>query len=59
MVRRRLIALLAACTRGAGGAGGSPHVLRIAYDGDPASLVPFVAIGQEIIDDCFDNAMTR
>ncbi|HVR46548.1 MAG TPA: peptide ABC transporter substrate-binding protein [Candidatus Binatia bacterium] len=40
---------LAACTRGAGGAGGPPHVLRIAYDGDPASLVPFVAIDQDII----------
>jgi peptide/nickel transport system substrate-binding protein len=44
-----LIALLVACTRGAGGAGGPPHVLRIAYAGDPASLVPFVAIDQEII----------
>src|SRR5579863_2792164 len=42
-----LIARLAACTRGA--AGGPPHVLRIAYAGDPASLVPFVAIDQEII----------
>ncbi len=42
-----LIVLLAACTRG--GAGGPPHVLRIAYAGDPASLVPFVAIDQEII----------
>ena len=44
-----LIALLAACTRGAGGAGGPQHVLRIAYAGDPASLVPFVAIDQDII----------
>ncbi len=41
--------VLAACMRGAGGAGGPPHVLRIAYAGDPASLVPLVAIDQEII----------
>ncbi|MGA8475399.1 MAG: peptide ABC transporter substrate-binding protein [Candidatus Cybelea sp.] len=39
---------LAACTRG-GVQSGPPHVLRIAYSGDPASLVPFVAIDQEII----------
>src|SRR5580693_10273578 len=29
--------------------GGPPHVLRIAYAGDPASLVPLIAIDQEII----------
>lgn len=40
---------LAGCTRSGGVRGGPPHVLRIAYAGDPASLVPFVAIDQEII----------
>ncbi|MFY9884983.1 MAG: peptide ABC transporter substrate-binding protein [Candidatus Cybelea sp.] len=43
-----LVASLGGCTRGGVGAG-SPHVLRIAYPGDPASLVPLVAIDQEII----------
>jgi peptide/nickel transport system substrate-binding protein len=37
------------CTRGAAVRAGPAHVLRIAYAGDPASLVPFVAIDQEIL----------
>ncbi|MBV8531121.1 MAG: ABC transporter substrate-binding protein [Candidatus Eremiobacteraeota bacterium] len=44
-----LIATPAACTRGATVRSGPPHVLRIAYAGDPASLVPLIAIDQEII----------
>ena len=44
-----MIAALAACTRGGGLRAGPAHVLRIAYAGDPASLVPFLAIDQEII----------
>jgi peptide/nickel transport system substrate-binding protein len=40
---------VAGCTRSGGAAYGPPHVLRIAYAGDPNSLVPFVAIDQEII----------
>lgn len=44
-----LLAALVACTRGGGAASGPPHVLRIAYAGDPASLVPLVAIDQEIV----------
>ncbi|HEX3370439.1 MAG TPA: ABC transporter substrate-binding protein [Candidatus Cybelea sp.] len=44
-----LIAVAAGCTRGVAGRPGPPHVLRIAYAGDPNSLVPFVAIDQEII----------
>jgi peptide/nickel transport system substrate-binding protein len=56
-VKRRLLsaaaavamAMLAACTRSGALRGGPPHVLRIAYAGDPASLVPLVAIDQEII----------
>ncbi|HEY2475387.1 MAG TPA: peptide ABC transporter substrate-binding protein [Candidatus Cybelea sp.] len=44
-----LIAISAGCTRGSGVRAGPPHVLRIAYAGDPNSLVPFVAIDQEII----------
>ncbi|MGA9944144.1 MAG: peptide ABC transporter substrate-binding protein [Candidatus Cybelea sp.] len=42
------VASLCGCTRG-GVRAGSPHILRIAYAGDPASLVPLVAIDQEII----------
>ncbi len=41
-------AAFAGCTRGPERAGPA-HVLRIAFAGDPASLVPFVAIDQEII----------
>jgi peptide/nickel transport system substrate-binding protein len=41
--------LLAACARANVAQSGPPHVLRIAYAGDPGSLVPFVAIDQEII----------
>ncbi|HEX4012877.1 MAG TPA: peptide ABC transporter substrate-binding protein [Candidatus Cybelea sp.] len=44
-----LVLLAAGCTRNAGERTGAPHVLRIAYAGDPSSLVPFVAIDQEII----------
>lgn len=40
---------ICACTRSGAPVSGPPHVLRIAYAGDPASLVPFVAIDQEII----------
>ncbi|MGA8099993.1 MAG: ABC transporter substrate-binding protein, partial [Candidatus Cybelea sp.] len=43
------VASLSACTRGGSVRVGSPHVLRIAYAGDPASLVPLIAIDQEII----------
>jgi peptide/nickel transport system substrate-binding protein len=43
------LAPLAGCTRSGSARTGPPHVLRIAYAGDPASLVPFVAIDQEII----------
>ncbi len=43
------LAALAGCTRSGAARNGPPHVLRIAYAGDPASLVPFVAIDQEII----------
>lgn len=44
------VAIVAAggCTRG-GVSGGRPHVLRVAYAGDPSSLVPLVAIDQENI----------
>lgn len=38
--------VVAGCTRGGGG---EPHVLRVAYAGDPSSLVPLVAIDQENI----------
>jgi peptide/nickel transport system substrate-binding protein len=44
-----LIAALGGCTRSGGLRAGPAHVLRIAYAGDPASLVPLVAIDQEII----------
>ena len=46
-----LVALtaVAGCVRTGGGASGPAHVLRIAYDGDPGSLVPFLAIDQNII----------
>ncbi len=44
-----LIAALGSCTRSDAVREGPPHVLRIAYAGDPASLVPLVAIDQEII----------
>ena len=40
-------AFLAACARGA--VPREPHVLRIAYAGDPGSLVPFVAIDQDVV----------
>lgn len=40
---------LAGCTRPADTSRGPRHVLRIAYAGDPRSLVPLVAIDQEII----------
>lgn len=40
-------ALLVACGRGE--TARRPHVLRIAYAGDPSSLVPFVAIDQDVI----------
>ncbi len=44
-----MIAALVSCTRAGTVRAGAPHVLRIAYAGDPASLVPFIAIDQEII----------
>jgi len=44
-----LIAALAACTRTGVAPAGPTHVLRIAYAGDPASLVPLVAIDQDIV----------
>lgn len=44
-----LLASLPACTRTAAGRSGPPHVLRVAYAGDPNSLVPFVAIDQEVL----------
>jgi peptide/nickel transport system substrate-binding protein len=44
-----LVAALASCTHGGALRAGPPHVLRIAYAGDPASLVPLIAIDQEII----------
>ena len=43
-----ILALLAGCVR-AGAPSGPPHVLRIAYAGDPGSLVPLLAIDQDII----------
>lgn len=43
------LALLAGCVRNGALRAGPPHVLRIAYAGDPASLVPLIAIDQEII----------
>jgi peptide/nickel transport system substrate-binding protein len=44
-----LLAALAACSRSGALRSGAPHVLRIAYAGDPASLVPLLAIDQEIL----------
>jgi peptide/nickel transport system substrate-binding protein len=44
-----LTVALTACTRTGAVRAGPPHVLRIAYAGDPGSLVPFIAIDQEII----------
>ena len=44
-----LAAAFVACTRGGAMRTGTPHVLRIAYAGDPSSLVPLVAIDQEIL----------
>ena len=44
-----LLATGSGCTRPAAIRSGPSHVLRIAYDADPASLVPFVAIDQEIL----------
>jgi peptide/nickel transport system substrate-binding protein len=43
------IASLGACTRSGAVRTGPPHVLRIAYAGDPASLVPLIAIDQEVL----------
>jgi peptide/nickel transport system substrate-binding protein len=42
-------AALVGCTRTGTPRSGPPHVLRIAYAGDPASLVPFIAIDQEVL----------
>ncbi|MBV8333562.1 MAG: peptide ABC transporter substrate-binding protein [Candidatus Eremiobacteraeota bacterium] len=39
---------LAGCSQRAGSPAGPPHVLRIAYAGDPNSLVPLVAIDAEL-----------
>ncbi len=44
-----LVVALAACSRSGDVRTGPLHVLRIAYAGDPASLVPFIAIDQEVI----------
>src|SRR5579863_1167991 len=44
-----LFAALVACSRNGAVRSGPPHVLRIAYAGDPASLVPMLAIDQELI----------
>ena len=43
-----LLAALASCTN-AHISKREPHVLRIAYAGDPNSLVPFVAIDQDVV----------
>jgi peptide/nickel transport system substrate-binding protein len=43
------LAILTGCARSGALRRGPPHVLRIAYAGDPASLVPLIAIDQEII----------
>ena len=42
-------AALVGCARTGTLRAGPPHVLRIAYAGDPASLVPFIAIDQEVL----------
>src|ERR1700735_1832434 len=51
--RRTAAVALAVCTGlcgcSRGGAETPAHVLRVAYAGDPGSLVPFVAVDQEII----------
>ncbi len=44
-----LLLALVACSRNGALRAGPPHVLRIAYAGDPASLVPLLAIDQEIL----------
>lgn len=44
-----LLLALVACSRSGALRSGPPHVLRIAYAGDPASLVPLIAIDQEIV----------
>ncbi|MBV8197235.1 MAG: hypothetical protein JO263_03810, partial [Candidatus Eremiobacteraeota bacterium] len=44
-----LTAALPACTHAGALRSGPSHALRIAFDADPASLVPFVAIDQEIL----------
>jgi len=44
-----VIVALAACARIGQPPAGPPHVLRIAYAGDPGSLVPLLAIDQEIL----------
>jgi peptide/nickel transport system substrate-binding protein len=44
-----LVAAMPACARRGEARYGPAHVLRIAYAGDPGSLVPFLAIDQEII----------
>src|SRR5579863_2727482 len=42
-------AVLSGCSRAGSVPAGPAHVLRIAYAGDPGSLVPLIAIDQEII----------
>ena len=44
-----ILLALVACSRSGSLRSGPPHILRIAYAGDPASLVPLIAIDQEII----------
>ncbi|HMF27598.1 MAG TPA: peptide ABC transporter substrate-binding protein, partial [Candidatus Cybelea sp.] len=44
-----VLAALVGCSRSGALRSGPPHVLRIAYAGDPASLVPLLAIDQEIL----------
>ena len=44
-----LLGSLAGCAGGAFHSAGEPHILRIAYAGDPNSLVPFVAIDQDVV----------
>ncbi|MGA8535544.1 MAG: ABC transporter substrate-binding protein [Candidatus Tumulicola sp.] len=44
-----VLAAFASCGRAGGVSPGPAHVLRIAYEGDPGSLVPLIAIDQDII----------
>lgn len=44
-----MMVAVSGCTRSGTQRSGPPHVLRIAYAGDPASLVPLVAIDQDIL----------